>query len=74
MDEFAWHWIAWTKDQERIADCGVVWARTTDIALERATLCVAGPYAADVCSIDVREIHRSDRQSREGHMELKKDE
>ena len=49
-------WRAWSKDRERICDCGIANATDEDDAKQIASMCVGGPHWDQVWEIQVEPV------------------
>jgi hypothetical protein len=49
-------WRAWTRDRERIADCGTAWATSDEDARSIGWMCLGGPYMRQVKEVDVQPV------------------
>lgn len=56
-----WHWTAWTKDRERIADTGWCVGRTRGEAITNAGMVLGGPHKRDVVELTVDPVARGHR-------------
>jgi hypothetical protein len=52
-------WRAWTRDRERIADCGTANATSEEDAKAIGWMCLGGPHARSVVEMQVELVRGS---------------
>lgn len=51
-----YQWRAWSKDDQRICDCGCVWGLDEGDAEQIARMALGGPYMRDVVRFQIERV------------------